>query len=462
MLENSIALILAADGKEYYKPTQTRAMMKLFSRPMVDWVLSTTEKSGIEHICVVADENEQSLFDCVGQRASVVEQYEQKGNAHAVMKASEFLRIHQESDVLIINGNTPLVDAATIQMALKLHRQSDLDVTVISAVIESPFGYDRILRNEYGTFKGIVEERFADTDIKRIKEVSAGMYWFKSDILLEALDNLEVRDDDTYNLIDVVTMFIDNDCATGVFTTANTNVILSANNRRDVNKITEVARIEVIEKLLDAGVNIPCADGVMIEPTVEIDVDTTVLPNTVIYGKTEIGKNCVIGPNSYIENSVIGDNSVLDNTKCRLARVGSFASIGPFVQIRPDSVINDNVHLGNFVEVKNSTIDDGTKVSHLTYVGDSDVGKNVNFGCGTVTVNYNGKAKYRTTIGDNVFIGCNTNLIAPVKIGDNSYTAAGSTITDDVPPASLGIARAKQVNKEGWVARFKDKEREQE
>ncbi len=218
--------------------------------------------------------------------------------------------------------------------------------------------------------------------------------------------------------------------------------------------------MDVINKLLDEGVNIPCTDGVIIDATVEIGMDTTILPNTIIYGNTKIGKNCVIGPNSYIEDSTIGDNSVLDNTKCRLSKVGSGASIGPFVQIRPNSVVADKVHLGNFVEVKNSTLDDVTKVSHLTYVGDSDVGKNVNFGCGTVTVNYNGKAKFRTTIGDNVFIGCNTNLIAPVKVGDNSYTAAGSTITEDVPPASLGIARARQINKRGWVERFKNKEEE--
>lgn len=215
-------------------------------------------------------------------------------------------------------------------------------------------------------------------------------------------------------------------------------------------ELNEYAKAQTIHYHLLAGVEIPYSDGVVIEKGVEIGTDTCILPGTIIKGKTVIGKNCVIGPNSVIEDSVIGDNVKLNQTQCEQCIVNSGANIGPFVHIRPNSVIGDSVHLGNFVEVKNSNIDTGTKVSHLTYVGDSDVGKRVNFGCGTVTVNYSGKAKYRTTIGDDVFIGCNTNLVAPVTVGNGAYTAAGSTITEDVPEDSLGIARARQVNKIGW------------
>lgn len=211
-----------------------------------------------------------------------------------------------------------------------------------------------------------------------------------------------------------------------------------------------VSKFKQIRRCLAAGVDIPYSDGVIIDPEAEIGEGTVIMPNTIIKGSTKIGKNCVIGPNSIISDSVIEDNAKLNNVQCYQSTVKSGADIGPFVHIRPNSVIGESVHLGNFVEVKNSNIDTGTKVSHLTYVGDSDVGKRVNFGCGTVTVNYTGKAKYRTTIGDDVFIGCNTNLIAPVKVGNGAYTAAGSTITDDVPEDSLGIARARQVNKIGW------------
>lgn len=214
--------------------------------------------------------------------------------------------------------------------------------------------------------------------------------------------------------------------------------------------LNEIAKKEEILRHIANGVDIPYADGVVIEKGVTIGAGTRILPGTMIKSGCVIGKNCVIGPNSVIEDSIIGDDVKLNQTQCEQCTVKTGANIGPFVHIRPNSVIGDNVHLGNFVEVKNSNIDTGTKVSHLTYVGDSDVGKRVNFGCGTVTVNYSGKAKYRTTIGDDVFIGCNTNLVAPVTVGNGAYTAAGSTITEDVPEDSLGIARARQVNKIGW------------
>lgn len=216
-------------------------------------------------------------------------------------------------------------------------------------------------------------------------------------------------------------------------------------------------RMKEIEKQLENGVNIPCFDGVMIDPDVEIGEGTVILPGTILRGSVKIGKNCTIGPNTVIENSEIGDDVFLDTVRCYQSKVKNGCNIGPFVHIRPNSDIGENVHLGNFVEVKNSNIDTGTKVSHLTYVGDSDVGKRVNFGCGTVTVNYTGKAKFRTTIKDDAFIGCNTNLVAPVTVGKGAYTAAGSTITDDVPEDALAIARARQVNKNGWCIKAKVK-----
>lgn len=218
--------------------------------------------------------------------------------------------------------------------------------------------------------------------------------------------------------------------------------------------IQNLKNIEAHEK---NGVEIPYHSNVVIEDDVKIGKGTVIMPGTIIYSGVVIGENCVIGPNTLIKDSIIGNGVKLNSVQCYQSKVLDCADIGPFVQIRPNSVVGENVHLGNFVEVKNSTIDTGTKVSHLTYVGDSDVGKRVNFGCGTVTVNYDGKNKHRTTIGDDVFIGCNTNLIAPVKVGNGAYTAAGSTITEDVPEDSLGIARARQVNKLQWRIKNKDR-----
>ena len=236
----------------------------------------------------------------------------------------------------------------------------------------------------------------------------------------------------------------------GAYYADSPDIVLRASNRRRLLTLNEKARKNEILRHIEAGVDIPCVDGVMIESDVEIGVGTTILPGTILRGKVKIGKGCKIGPNTLIENSTVGDNVILNETQCYQSTVKNGCNIGPFAHIRPNSVVGDSVHLGNFVEVKNSSIDTGTKVSHLTYVGDSDVGKHVNFGCGTVTVNYTGRAKFRTKIMDDAFIGCNTNLVAPVTVGAGAYTAAGSTITEDVPDSSLGIARARQVNKLGW------------
>lgn len=210
-------------------------------------------------------------------------------------------------------------------------------------------------------------------------------------------------------------------------------------------------RLEILNKLLENGVEIPCFDGVIVEPNIKIGEGTVIMPGTVLLGEVKIGNGCVIGPNSYIVDSTVGDNTKLNNTQCFDASIGDNVTAGPFVHIRPNTQIADNVHIGNFVEVKNSVVDEGTKLPHLLYIGDSDVGKNVNFGCGCVTVNYDGRNKSRTVVKDGAFIGCNTNLVAPVTVGENAFTAAGSTITEDVPDNSLAVARARQTNKREWV-----------
>lgn len=215
--------------------------------------------------------------------------------------------------------------------------------------------------------------------------------------------------------------------------------------------ITNEQRLSVINKLIENGVKIPCYDGVIIEESVSIGKGTLILPNTLILGSSVIGENAVIGPNSYICDTTVGNDTSLNNTQSFSSKIGAGVTAGPFVHIRPGSSIADRVHIGNFVEVKNSTVDEGSKLPHLLYVGDSDVGKDVNFGCGCVTVNYDGRNKSRTTVKDGAFIGCNTNLIAPVTVGENAFTAAGSTITKDVPDNALAVARERGVIKEDWV-----------
>ena len=225
------------------------------------------------------------------------------------------------------------------------------------------------------------------------------------------------------------------------------DIIFGENDRRNLTEDNETVRRRILEKHMRCGVDIPCADGVIISPEVTIGVGTQILPGTIITGKTVIGSGCVIGPQSKVESSVIGDGSVLNATQCENSTIGNHVKAGPFTHIRPNCVIADGVHVGNFVEIKNSVIDADTKISHLTYVGDSDIGRGVNIGCGCATANYDGTQKFRTTVGDKAFIGCDTCLVAPVKVGNGAYTAAGSVVTEDVPDGTMAIARSRQIIK---------------
>ncbi len=450
MMAKCAAVILAAGDSYRMKSAYPYVMLKLMSKPMIEWVVNSAKKSGVAETAVVVSNPNNMVAEFVKKSCETVVQKEQLGTAHAVMQATDFIKKYEDGNILILNGDSPLMDAVTIRKALSEHMNHGNDVTVISAKVDKPFGYGRIVRDDEGEFKGIVEERDAASKIKRIDEISSGAYWFKAEVLLKSLDGIKPRSNGEYNLVDAVEWLCENGYNADTSFAMSPDVVLGANDRIQLHQLNHIARMKEIERHLEAGVDIPSFEGVLIDPDVEIGMDTTILPGTIIRGDVKIGRNCKIGPNSLIENSTFGDNIVFNSSQCYNSTVKSDATIGPFAHIRPNSVIGDSVHLGNFVEVKNSGIDTGTKVSHLTYVGDSDVGKHVNFGCGTVTVNYNGREKFRTRIKDDAFIGCNTNLVAPVTVGEGAYTAAGSTITEDVPDISLGIARARQVNKIGW------------
>ncbi len=457
MAKNNIAIIMAGGTGMYLKSGMPPVMANIMGKPLVSRVAAAVINAGIEKIITIVPRGDNHIIDYLKNEfpkadISAVEQIAPLGTAHAVLQAQSYINECAENDgnVIILNGDTPFMDANTIGGAYISHINHQNDITVITAIVPKPFGYGRIIRDSSRNFVGIIEEQDDDSDVKRISEISSGTYWFKASKLSSIIGTLPPRANGHYNLVDAVSILIEFGAKADTFFAPRSDIILGVNDRIQLMELNEYAKRQEIEYHLSAGVDIPYSDGVIIEPGVEIGMGTCIMPNTIIKGNTKIGKGCVIGPNSIISNSTIGDNAKLNNVQCYQSTVKSGVDIGPFVHIRPNSVIGENVHLGNFVEVKNSTIDTGTKVSHLTYVGDSDVGKRVNFGCGTVTVNYTGKAKYRTTIGDDVFIGCNTNLIAPVTVGDGAYTAAGSTITDDVPPTALGIARARQVNKLDW------------
>lgn len=450
------AVILAGGEGTRMRSAKPKVMAELLFRPMIDRVYAAAKKAGVEDICVVTGYRSELLEAHLAGRAETVKQTERLGTGHAVMQATAFIEAHTGGSVLILNGDAPFIDPETIASALAYHTENAFAQTVISAKIENPFGYGRIVRNNNGDFTAIIEEASADAEIKKINEINSGAMWFNADALTHLLSKLDNKNSKgEYYLTDTVAIALSEGKKVGAYTAANADAVLGANSRFQLYELNEMLRQKVLRKLMDNGVSIPCTDGVMIDDEAQIGADTVILPGTIIKAGCTIGKNCTIGPNTVLYNTTVGDDCVLNSVQAENAEVASNANLGPFVHLRPDTHIGEYVHCGNFVEVKNSTVGAHTSVSHLTYVGDSDVGTGVNFGCGVVTVNFNGKTKNRCTIGNDAFIGCNTNLIAPVSVGDRAYTAAGSTITDDVPADALSIARERQTNKENWVTEKK-------
>lgn len=455
MLKNCAVILAGGEGTRM-KSAKPKVMAELLFRPMIDRVYAAAKNAGIEDVCVVTGYKSEVLEEHLAGRAVTVKQEQRLGTGHAVMQAAEFISAHSGANILILNGDAPFIDSATITRALDYHTENGFCETVISAKIDDPTGYGRIVRDQNGNFTAIVEEASATPEIKRINEINSGAIWFKAEklsYLLSKLTNNNSKGE--YYLTDTVSAALSEGWRAGAYTAENADAVLGANSRYQLYELNEMLRKSVLKRLMDAGVSIPCTDGVIIDDEAEIGADTVILPGTIIKEGCKIGKNCVIGPNTVLYKTVAGDNCTLNSVQAEEAEIADNADIGPFVHLRPDTRIGEYVHCGNFVEVKNSVIGEHTSVSHLTYVGDSDVGSGVNFGCGVVTVNFNGKTKNRCKIGDDAFIGCNTNLIAPVTVGDRAYTAAGSTITDDVPDDALSIARQRQLNKENWVTEKK-------
>lgn len=451
-MNNTACIILAAGDGKRMKSNKPKTLMKILFKPMLGWVLDSAETAKPDEICVVVGSGEDAVRNYLASRQkdyTIVRQTERKGTGHAVMQAREVL--NNSKNVLVLCGDAPFIDPETIEGALKLHTEGNCGVTVIAAVPDDPFGYGRILRDENGELLRIIEQKDASYEERKIAEVNSGAYWFDSAALLEALPKLS--DDNAsgeYYLTDAAAVIREGGRRAAVYTAENKYIILGANSRIDLNGLNLYARKKKIRELLENGVEFPCTDGIIIGCDVEIGQDTVILPGTIIRGKCRIGSNCEIGPNTLLEDTVVGDGVMLNNVQSYQSVVESGAHIGPFAQLRPGSHIAQNVKIGDFVEIKNSNIGEKTSVAHLTYIGDSDVGRGVNFGCGCVTANYDGINKFRTKIGDDAFIGCNTNLIAPVEIGANAATGAGSTITGNVPPNALALERANTRIIENW------------
>ncbi|MGN0594681.1 MAG: bifunctional UDP-N-acetylglucosamine diphosphorylase/glucosamine-1-phosphate N-acetyltransferase GlmU, partial [Hominimerdicola sp.] len=380
-----------------------------------------------------------------------VMQEERLGTGHAVMQAVDFLKENSDGNTLVLCGDAPFIDADTINGALELHTSKNCGVTVVTSRVENPTGYGRIVRTDDG-IAGIVEHKDCTPAQLAITEINSGCYWFKTADLLDVLFDIQPNNAQSeYYLTDCIELLINKGKNADAFVSSNPNVALGANDRRGLLMLNDVARGEIIGKWLDEGIEFCCTDGVSIGNNVKIGLGTKIHSGVILRGNTTIGENCEIGCNCIIENTTVGNNVNLNNVQAYDSIIEDDVKIGPYVQLRPNSHIKKGAKIGDFVEIKNSTIGEGTAVAHLTYIGDSDVGANVNFGCGVVTVNYDGDKKFRTVIGDNAFIGCNTNLVAPVRVGNGAYTAAGSTITKDIPDNALAIERGKALIKEDYA-----------
>lgn len=449
---NKVIILAGGQGKRM-KADMPKPLFKVLGEPMLEWVISACEDSGLSDIFVVKGFKGEMIDEYLDGRYPTVLQADRLGTGHAVMQAVPFLEKDTDGNTLVLCGDAPFIDPDTIKKALEVHESRKNAVTVITAQLDQPKGYGRIIRSENG-ISGIVEEKDASEEQKSIREVNSGAYWFRTADLIELLGKLDCSNaQKEYYLTDTVSIAISEGKNAGAYTSPNADIIKGANDRKDLLALNTYARMAVIEKHLENGVEFTCLDGITIERDVEIGTGSEILSGTILRKGTVIGENSVIGPNTILENCKIGCNVKLNNVQAYDSAVDDGVKIGPWVHLRPNSHIKSGVKIGDFVEIKNSTIGEKTAVAHLTYVGDSDVGKKVNFGCGTVTVNYDGLVKNRCVIGDNCFIGCNTNLVAPITLGKGVYTAAGTTVIKDIPDYALAIDRGVLKIKEGYSLR---------
>lgn len=444
------SVILAAGMGTRMKSKMPKVLHKVCGKPLSKWVIDASEAAGADKVCAVVGHKAETVKEVLGDVCEFALQAEQKGTGHAVMQAIDVIK-NSKGEVVILNGDTPLITAETINKAIEYHKNNGNQATVITAILDDATGYGRIVRDNDGSVLKIVEQKDASKEEKKINEVNSGMYVFDAQSLVYALDKIAPNNaQGEYYLTDTLEILLSAGKKIGGYAISDNDEIRGINDRVQLNEAEKIMQKRINEYHMRNGVTMRNPESVYIEDGVEIGNDTEICQNVTIKSGTKIGSDCVIGSGSMLDRAVIHDGVDVLSSVILESEVDEGTHVGPFAYIRPNCHVGKEVKVGDFVELKNSNIDDGTKISHLTYIGDSDVGKRVNFGCGTVTCNYDGKKKYRTTIGDDCFVGCNTNFVSPINVGDGVYIAAGSTITEDIPENSLSIARARQVNKEGW------------
>lgn len=445
------AIILSAGQGTRMKSNLPKVLHKVCGKEMVNHVIDNIRKSNINDINLVIGNGADLVRDKTNNKdVSYSMQYEQLGTGHAVKCSTEFLE-NKKGCVLVFAGDAPLMDPSTIKTLVNQHEENKNAATFITSIVDNPKGYGRIIRDDNDCLLGIVEDKDCSYNDLIINEVNAAMYCFNIEDLLNSLKYISNKNNqDEYYLTDVIGILKSNNKKIGTLITDYEEVI-GVNSRSQLAEAEEILKNRINKKHLENGVTLIDPNSIYIGIDVEIGKDTVIYPGVILEGNTSIGSDCLIMQNTRISNSILNDNVVVESSVILDSKIGDSTTVGPFSYIRPKSNIRSKVKIGSFVEIKNSDIGNETKASHLTYIGDATVGESCNFGCGSIIINYSGEKKYKTSIGDFSFIGCNSNLVAPITIADNTYIAAGSTITEDVLEGDLAIARSKQVNINGWV-----------
>ncbi len=452
-MDNLTVVVLAAGEGKRMRSRQPKVLHELCGRPLIGYPLRAA-RTLADRIVLVVGPNAERVVALAGADVRAVEQRERLGSGHAVLQAHE--ACGDEGVVLVLPGDMPLLTVETIERLVGHHTRAGAAATVLTAIVPEPFGYGRVLR-QGGRVKRIVEERDATDDEKKVTEINTSVYCFDARRLWPALAKVRPDNDQgEYYLTDVIGILARDGGRVEALSVHDAGEAAGVNDRKQLAAAAAILRRRILDRLMESGVTIVDPATTYVDDTVTIGADTILHPQVWLEGATTIGSDCVIASGCHVRGATIGDGVEL-KPYCVLADavVEDGARLGPFCHLRPQAHIGEGAHIGNFVEVKKSKIGRRSKANHLAYIGDATVGDGVNIGAGVITCNYDGENKHRTTIGAGAFVGTNASLVAPLTIGEGAYVGAGSTITKDVPPGALAVARGQQVVREGWAARKK-------
>ena len=448
------AIILAAGKGTRMKSKLYKVLHQVCGKTMVEHVLGQLEEAKIDNIVTVVGYGAETVEQTLGNRTKYALQKQQLGTGHAVMQTESLLG-DQEGETLIVSGDTPLFTAATFNKMFEYHEQRHAAVTILTSVAPDPTGYGRIVRNDVGIVERIVEQKDATHEEQEIHEINTGVYCFDNQKLFQALklinnDNAQGE----YYLTDVIGILKNHGEIVTAYRMADFDESMGVNDRVALARANKIMRKRINTRLMKDGVTMVDPETTYIDADVKVGRDTVIEGNVVIKGNTTIGSDCFIGAHSVIKDSVLHDDVKVYASTLEEAEMHTGSDVGPNSHLRPQAEIGKGVHIGNFCEIKKVYIGENTKIGHLSYVGDATLGKNINIGCGVVFVNYDGSKKHHTNVGDHAFIGSNSNIVAPVNIAEDSFVAAGSTITDSTERFDMAIARARQVNKPDYAKKL--------